>query len=43
MAKKLNILLLPYQRIESGKNNPTLKTVLKIKKVFPELNLDEVA
>ena len=43
MAKKLNISLLPYQRIESGKNNPTLKTILKIKKVFPELNLDEVA
>ncbi len=43
MAKKLNISLLPYQRIESGTNNPTLKTILKIKKVFPELNLDEVA
>lgn len=43
MAKKLNISLLPYQRIESGKNNPTLKTILKIKKVFPELKLDEVA
>ena len=43
MAKKLNISLLPYQRIESHKNNPTLKTILKIKKVFPELKLDEVA
>ena len=43
MAKKLNIALLPYQQIESGKNNPTLETVLKIKKILPELKIDEVA
>ncbi|MBL7665628.1 MAG: helix-turn-helix transcriptional regulator [Bacteriovoracaceae bacterium] len=42
-AKKLGISLLPYQRIESGKNNPTLKTILRIKEVFPELKLDKVA
>ena len=42
-AEMIGIALLPYQRIESGKNNPTLKTILKIKKIFPELKLDKVA
>lgn len=43
MAKKMEIELLPYQRLESGTNNPTLKTILKVKEVFPEISLDEVA
>ena len=43
MAKKMGIGLLPYQRLESGINNPTLKTILKIKEVFPEIGLDKVA
>jgi DNA-binding XRE family transcriptional regulator len=43
MAKKLKIGLLPYQRLESGTNNPTLKTILMVKEVFPEIELDKVA
>ena len=43
IAKKMNIGLLPYQRLESGKNNPTLKTILKIKEMFPEIELDKIA
>ena len=43
VAEKLGIKLLPYQRIESGTNNPTLKTILKIKDVFPEIELSKVA
>jgi len=42
-AKKLGMKLLPYQRIESGSNNPTLKTILKIKSLFPEISLSKVA
>jgi len=43
VASKLNMGLLPYQRLESGKNNPTLKTLLKVKKVLPDLDLSKVA
>ena len=43
MAKKMKIGLLPYQRLESGKNNPTLKTLLKLKSILPEVNLDKIA
>lgn len=43
MAYEMGIQLLPYQRLESGKNNPTLKTLLKVKKVFPEINIDKIA
>jgi len=42
-AKNLGMKLLPYQRIESGSNNPTLKTILKIKSLFPEISLSDVA
>ena len=42
-AKKMNIGLLPYQRLESGENNPTLKTILKVKEVLPEIELDKIA
>lgn len=43
IAAKLDRGLLPYQRLESGKNNPTLKTLLKVKKVLPDLDLSKVA
>jgi len=43
VAKMMNVALLPYQRLESGKNNPTLKTILKIKEIFPEIDLHQVA
>ena len=43
IAAKLNMGLLPYQRLESGKNNPTLKTLLKVKEVLPDLDLSKVA
>lgn len=43
IASKLDMGLLPYQRLESGKNNPTLKTLLKVKKVLPDLDLSKVA
>ncbi len=43
MADKMGIKLLPYQRLESGKNNPTLKTILKLKEVLPEIDLSSVA
>ena len=39
----MNIGLLPYQRLESGKNNPTLKTMLKVIEIFPEIELDKIA
>jgi len=43
IADQMGIKLLPYQRLESGTNNPTLKTLLKVKEVFPEINLDRIA
>jgi DNA-binding XRE family transcriptional regulator len=43
MAKQMGIGLLPYQRLESGGNNPTLKTILKLKEVLPEISLDKIA
>jgi len=43
MAKRMGIGLLPYQRLESGDNNPTLKTILKLKKVLPEVSMDQIA
>ena len=43
MADKLGIGLLPYQRLESGENNPTLKTILKVKEVLNEIDLSFVA
>ena len=43
MAKKMGIGLLPYQRLESGFNNPTLKTILKVKELLPEVSIDKIA
>lgn len=43
MAKKMGIGLLPYQRLESGDNNPTLKTILKLKEILPEVSVDQIA
>lgn len=43
IATKLDMGLLPYQRLESGKNNPTLKTLLKVKEILPDLDLSKVA
>ena len=43
LAKKLGMGLLPYQRLESGDNNPTLKTILKLKSAFPEISVDKIA
>ncbi len=43
MAKQMGIGLLPYQRLESGNNNPTLKTILKLKEVLPEVSVDKLA
>jgi DNA-binding XRE family transcriptional regulator len=43
VASQMGIKLLPYQRLESGENNPTLRTLLKVKVVFPEINLDKIA
>ena len=42
MAKQMGIGLLPYQRLESGNNNPTLKTILKLKEVMPEVSVDRL-
>jgi DNA-binding XRE family transcriptional regulator len=43
LAKKLGIGLVPCQRLESGDNNPTLKTILKLKEVLPEISVDKIA
>lgn len=43
LAKKLKIGLLPYQRLESGENNPTIKTLLKVKEVLTDIDLSRVA
>lgn len=43
IAEEMGIKLLPYQRLESGENNPTLKTLLKVKEIFPEIELDKIA
>lgn len=43
MANELGMKLLPYQRLESGDNNPTLKTLLKVKEVFPDIDLNKIA
>ena len=43
MANKIGIGLLPYQRLESGENNPTIKTILKVKEVLNDIDLSLVA
>ncbi|HXH74342.1 MAG TPA: helix-turn-helix transcriptional regulator [Bacteriovoracaceae bacterium] len=43
IADELGMKLLPYQRLESGENNPTLKTILKVKEIFPEIDLNKIA
>ena len=42
IAKQMGIGLFPYQRLESGNNNPTLKTILKLKEVLPEVSVDRL-
>jgi transcriptional regulator with XRE-family HTH domain len=42
LAKRMGIGLLPYQRLESGGNNPTLRTILKLKEMLPEISLGRV-
>ncbi len=32
-----------YQRLETPKSNPTLKTLLKLKEILPEISLDLIA
>lgn len=34
--------LYSYQRLESGKSNPTFKILFKIKSVFPDFSIDQV-
>jgi DNA-binding XRE family transcriptional regulator len=43
MANELGMKLLPYQRLESGENNPTFKTILKVKEIFPDIDLNKIA
>ncbi len=43
IAKQMGIVLSAYQRLELGGNNPTLKTILKLKEVLPEVSLDKIA
>jgi DNA-binding XRE family transcriptional regulator len=43
MSEKMGIALLPYQRLESGNNNPTLKTILLVKELLPEISIDSIA
>lgn len=43
MADELGMKLLPYQRLESGENNPTFKTILKVKEIFPDIDLNKIA
>ena len=43
VADEMGIKLLPYQRLESGENNPTLKTLIKVKEIFPQIELDKIA
>jgi len=31
-----------YQRMESSKYNPTLKTLVELKDIFPELSIDDI-
>ena len=43
VAKRLGFKsIYQYQRIESSKHNPTLKTLVALKDIFPELSIDEV-
>jgi DNA-binding XRE family transcriptional regulator len=40
VAEKLNLKnLYSYQRLETGKANPTLETIVKIHSLFPEMDL----
>lgn len=41
-AKILGISFAMYQAIEYELRNPSLKTLSKLKKVFPKANIDEI-
>ncbi|HXH32404.1 MAG TPA: helix-turn-helix transcriptional regulator [Bacteriovoracaceae bacterium] len=43
IADEMGMRLLTYQRLESGENNPTLKTILKVKEIFSEIDLNKIA
>jgi antitoxin HicB len=43
VAEKLNVGLYSYQRLESSKTaNPTLSTIVKLHRIFPELPLQKL-
>lgn len=43
-AQQLNIPLYSYQKLESSKTaNPEWKTLIKLRKIFPTLNLNQAA
>jgi len=43
IAKKMGFKdIYSYQRLETSKCNPTLKTILKIREILPEISLDMV-
>lgn len=43
-AKRLGVPLYSYQKLESAKtSNPEWKTIIKLRKVFPQLNLNLAA
>jgi len=43
MADRMGVGLLQYQRLESADNNPTLRTILRLRAVLPEVSVDRVA
>lgn len=43
MAGMMGVALLQYQRLETGDNNPTLRTILRLRKLLPEVSVDKVA
>ncbi|MEI6790854.1 MAG: helix-turn-helix transcriptional regulator [Myxococcaceae bacterium] len=41
-AKKMGFSdIFSYQRLESSRSNPTLKTLWKLRELFPEFSLDQ--
>jgi antitoxin HicB len=43
-AKRVGIPLYSYQRLESSRTaNPEWKTLIKLRQVFPKLNLNQAA
>lgn len=42
MARELNISLSYYWKIEKGERNPSYNFLDKLKKIFPEINIDRI-